>query len=162
MRANDAGFALRYALLMFVGPRGFLLYNPLLAIALWGLVLTIRQKGTFYYEGILVALGCSLIVLYYFLTTTNFGGWAYSIRWFVPMLPLLFFFLYPYFESYSPGRARVFRLLFCVSVVIAIVGAINPWSHTTLSDVPFIANLRWLSAKLALLTHVLTDDVKWR
>ena len=154
MSANDAGFVLRYALLVFVGPRGFLLYNPLLAIALWGLVRTIRQKGTFYYEGIVVALGCSLIVLYYLLTTTNFGGWAYSIRWFVPMLPLLFFFLYPYFESYTPRRASAFWVLFCVSFAIAIVGAINPWCHATLSNVPFIANIRWLSAKLALLKHV--------
>jgi hypothetical protein len=76
------------------------------------------------------------------MATNNYGGWSYSIRWFVPLLPLLFFFLYPYFESYSPNRARPFRVLLCVAIVIAFVGAIDPWSHSDLSEVPFVANLK--------------------
>jgi hypothetical protein len=54
----------------------------------------------------------------------------------------LFFFLYPYFESYGPKRARPFRVLLCVAIVIAFVGAIDPWSHSDLSEVPFVANLK--------------------
>ena len=151
MRANDASFILRYALMAFVGPAGFLLYNPLLIIAIWGLAKTIRQKGNFYREGLIVGTGCVFIVLYYLLTTSNLGGWCYSVRWFVPMLPLLFFFLFPYLESRSRGGGSAFRALLSASFLIAVVGAINPWSHANLSEVPFIANLLWLSDKIGLL-----------
>ena len=142
IHANNAQFAVTYALSALVGPKGFLLYNPIIAIALWGLVRAIRDQGRFYYEAIVVAAGSSAVVLYYLMATNNYGGWSYSIRWFVPLLPLLFFFLYPYFESYSPNRARPFRVLLCVAIVIAFVGAIDPWSHSDLSEVPFVANLK--------------------
>jgi hypothetical protein len=142
MHANPVQFALTYALSSLVGPKGFLLYDPIMAIALWGLVRTIRSKGPFFYEGLVVAVGSAVLVLYYLLATNNYGGWSYSIRWFVPLLPLLFFFVYPWFESYGPARARQFRVLLYVAIVIAFVGAIDPWSHRDLSEVPFIANLK--------------------
>jgi hypothetical protein len=142
MRSNDAQFAFSYAWSALLGSKGFLLYNPLIAIALWGLIRAIRDKGPFFYEALVVAVGSSIVVLYYLLFTNNYGGWSYSIRWFVPLLPLLFFFLYPYFESYAAKRAHQFRVLLCVAIVIAFVGAIDPWSHRDLSDVPFIANLK--------------------
>lgn len=142
MRSNTAQFAFTYALSALLGPKGFLLYNPIIAIALWGLVRVIREKGRFFYEAIVVGAGSTVLVLYYLLVTNNYGGWSYSIRWFVPLLPLLFFFLYPYFETYGPKRARRFRVLLSVAIVIAFVGAIDPWSHRDLSEVPFIANLK--------------------
>jgi hypothetical protein len=142
MRANDAQFALTYAWSALLGSRGFLLYNPLIVIALWGLIRAIRDKGRFFYEAIVVATGSAIVVVYYLLATNNYGGWSYSIRWFVPLLPLLFFFLYPYFENHTAKRVRQFRALLCVAIVIAFVGAIDPWSHRDLSEVPFIANLK--------------------
>ena len=75
----------RQALSALVGPKGFLLYNPIIAIALWGLVRAIRDQGRFYYEAIVVAAGSSAVVLYYLMATNNYGGWSYSIRWFVPV-----------------------------------------------------------------------------
>jgi hypothetical protein len=142
MRSNSGQFALTYALSAFLGPKGFLLYNPITVLALWGLVRAIRDKGRFFYEALAIGAGSAVLVVYYLLETNNYGGWSYSIRWFVPLLPLLFFFLYPYFETYGPKRARQFRVLLCVAIVIAFVGAIDPWSHRDLSEVPFIANLK--------------------
>lgn len=142
MHSNNVQFALTYACSALVGPKGFLLYDPIIAIALWGLVRTIRMRGSFFYEGLVVAAGSAVLVLYYLLATNNYGGWSYSIRWFVPLLPLLFFFVYPCFESYGPARARQFRVLLCIAIVIAFVGAIDPWSHRDLSEVPFVANLK--------------------
>ena len=149
MHINGGRFFLTYSLLALVGPRGFLLYNPILAIALWGLVRTIRQRGPFFYEGIIVSVGTGVLVLYYFLFTTNYGGDSYSIRWFVPLLPLLFFFLYPYLEGYDRARAHWLRALLVVSVVIAFVGLINPWSHINYyGSVPFMANIVELKREL--------------
>jgi hypothetical protein len=142
MHANSAQFIFAYALAALVGPKGFLLYNPLMVLAIWGLVRVIRHRGRFFYEGIVIGAASAVVVLYYLLFTNNYGGWSYSIRWFVPLLPLLFFFLYPYFEDYGAARASQFRVLLCAAVVIALVGAIDPWSHRDLSEVPFIANLK--------------------
>jgi len=142
MHINNVFFALTYAFSTLLGPKGFLLYNPLLVIALWGLVRTLRTKGRFFQEGVVISAGSIVLVTYYLLFTTNYGGWSYSIRWFVPLLPLLFFFLYEYFDTYTRKRAQRFRALLIVAMVIAFVGAIDPWSHSDLSEVPFIANVK--------------------
>jgi len=153
MGINSAQFSLKYGLLAFVGPKGFLIYNPILWVALWGLVRTIRQKDPFFYEAIVVGAGCVILGLYYVLFTIDYSGWSYSIRWFVPVLPLLFFFLYPYFGAYDERRARNFRMLLGAAVVIAVVGALNPWSDGSLSAAPFIANLKQLSIDLGSQAH---------
>jgi hypothetical protein len=152
MRTNDAKFVFEYAVLVLVGPKGFLLYNPILWVALWGLVHTMRRKGPFFYEAVVVCAGSAVLALYYVFFTNNYGGWSYSIRWFVPALPLLFFFLYPYFEAYDRKRAGRFRVLLGAAVVIALVGAIDPWSQS-LSPAPFISNIKELSAHLGWFTH---------
>lgn len=130
---NDTLFVLRYAPLLFIGPRGFLLYNPIAWVALWGLVRAIRQRGPFFNEAVVIATGSGILALYYALFTSGYSGWSYSIRWFVPLLPMLFFFLYPYFEAYDLKRAARFRVMLAAAVVIAFVGALNPWSDGSLS-----------------------------
>jgi hypothetical protein len=148
MRPNSFGFICSYALLTLVGPKGFLLYDPFLFVAIWGMVRAIRRKGPFAYEGVGVAIGSVVLLLYYWVTSDNYAGWSYSIRWFVPLLPLLFFFLYPYFEVFDPRRQRQFQALLCVSVLIAAVGALNPWSPVIYSQVSFIANIKQFVAHL--------------
>src|ERR1700733_6724110 len=148
MEINSASFSFKYGLLVLVGPKGFLIYNPILWIALWGLVRAIRRRGPFFDEAIVIGAGSIVLGLYYVLFTTNYSGWSYSIRWFVPALPLLFFFLYPYFQAYDERRARNFRVLLGAAVVIALIGVVNPWSDETLSEVPFISNLKELSLYL--------------
>jgi len=127
---NDPGFVVEYAAQALLGPNGFLIYNPFLLIALWGLIRELHPARPFLYEAIVVCLGSFALMAYYFLTTSNYGGWSYSVRWFVPLLPFLFFFLYPYLATYQDKHPNVFRAVFCVSIIIAIVGSINPWSHT--------------------------------
>jgi hypothetical protein len=136
---NHVRFLARYAPLMLIGPtRGFILYNPLLVFAMWGFGYSIRHRTAFYREALALGTACGLIVAYYLLMTTNYGGCCYSIRWFVPTLPVLFFFLYPYL-GYRAGRIRVvFRALLCLAIVIATVGTANPWPCGRL---PFVTSL---------------------
>jgi hypothetical protein len=142
MRANDTRFVATYSMSMLIGAKGFLLYDPFLFIAIWGLVHAVRQKGAFMYEGLVIGSGSLAIVAYYVMTTNNFGGEVYSIRWLVPLLPLLLFFLYPYFERYEKPYPRGFAALLGVSTTIALIGAFNPWSSLRESDVPLIANIK--------------------
>lgn len=141
--ANDLTFSANYAFLTLFGPKGFLIYNPLLFIASWGLVRAIRQRGGFFWEGICIAGGSTILLLYYWLTTNNFAGWSYSIRWFVPLLPLLMFFLYPCLEGFGKrSYVWTFQTLLCISVIIAFVGALNPWSPLVYSEISFVANIK--------------------
>ena len=54
-----------YALLLLVGPRGFLLYNPLLIIALYGLARSLAERGRFFAEAVVIAVGVAAMLLYY-------------------------------------------------------------------------------------------------
>ena len=142
MRANGVGFTFTYALSTLFGPAGFLLYNPLLFLAIFGCVQVIHKQERFWSECLCVLLGSLILCGYYWVTTTNLAGWSYSIRWFVPILPPFFFFLYPYLRDNSARRKRLFIIVFAVSTVIASVGALNPWSPLVYSDVPFVANIK--------------------
>jgi len=141
MNSNGVQFLLPYAFQTLIGPKGFLIYNPFLAIALGGLTREIWRRGRFFYEGVAVAAGSTCLALYYWLMTNNYAGWSYSIRWFVPMLPLLLFFLFPYFETFNSRRRAWYNVLLGVSAVIACVGALNPWSALVYNDIPFVANI---------------------
>lgn len=142
METNDPAFFASYAVKTLVGPKGFLLYNPFLIVALWGLAREIRGKGRFCIEAICVGAGSSVILVYYWATTNNYGGWSYSIRWFVPLIPLVLFFSHPFFQHYDRRRAAYFHILLVVSLMLAFVGAINPWSPVTYSEISFVANIK--------------------
>lgn len=131
----------RYAVLTLIGPRGFLLYNPFLWIALLELGRGLGRKGVFYYEGVVIASGSLMLVAYYMLMSNNYAGWSYSIRWFVPLLPLLLFFLYSHFEAFTEARAKWFTRLLALSGLIALVGVMNPWSDPGFSPAPVVGNL---------------------
>ena len=88
---------------------------------------------------------CSLILIgYYAVTSTNYGGGSYSIRWFVLLLPLMFVFLYPVFKNTDgeqslgvssdldencsacfPFPPRLLTIVMKLSIVIACIGLIK-------------------------------------
>lgn len=141
MSINEGVFFLKYGFSALLGTKGFLLYNPFLFIALPYLFLEIKKKRAFKHEATVIGGASIIIVLYYLLFTNNYGGSSYSIRWFVPLLPVLFFFIYPFFEEFTKKRYRIFITLFIFSTLIAGIGLINPWSVAQLSDTPVISNL---------------------
>jgi hypothetical protein len=145
---NSASFTIAYATMMLVGPRGFLIYNPFLLIALPALAGAIRRRTMFANEALAIALGSAAVVAYYAATSDNYAGWAYSIRWFVPLWPLLLFFLSAPFHALTRSGERAVFALLAVSVAIAAVGALNPWSDPSYGVTPFLANLHELFARL--------------
>ena len=141
VRANDLGTALHIAWLYLFGPNGFVLYNPLLFVAIPLTVREVWRRGPFWREA-LATLGASgVIFVFYVATTTNESGASYSIRWFVPLLPLLLFFLYPFFETLTKLRAVAFAALATASLVIAGIGVVDPWSEQNTYESAFLYNL---------------------
>lgn len=145
MNANRGWFLLKYSLNALFGSKGFLIYNPFLFIAIYYLIAEIKNRRLFWREALVIAIASLILVLYYLVMTNNYGGWSYSIRWFVPLLPLLFFFIHPYFETITHRKRLIFRYLFYLSFIIALIGLINPWSITTrISSFPILANIKQL------------------
>lgn len=142
MKINDFHFFLVYAFRTLFGPAGFILYNPFLFLCIPGCVWVFCRREHFWPESLCVLAGSIALCCYYWATSTNSAGWSYSIRWFVPLLPLFFFFLYPYVRTGNAWRKHIFLTILAVSAIIACVGAMNPWSPLMYSDWPLLANIK--------------------
>lgn len=130
----------RIAIEFLFWKKGFLLHNPLtlLAIPLMGLVIIRKEK--LWKEALVITISSLVVIIAYMLTSLDYGGFTYSIRWFVPLLPFWYLFLYPIFTQEHPKLQKAFSVLFILSVVIASVGLIDPWT-TVITGVPFLDNL---------------------
>ncbi len=142
---NSMLFTLRYAFISLFGPKGFVWYNPLLLLLIPLLIRKARINNSFQLESIVILIGSIILMAYYFLFSSNFGGWSYSIRWFVPVLPLIFFYLFDLdaLGTRRWGKAILWSLI-AISIIIAVIGLINPWSSPELHVIPLFANLKQL------------------
>ncbi|MCF7808330.1 MAG: hypothetical protein K9N38_07385 [Candidatus Marinimicrobia bacterium] len=145
LQVNSLVASIKYAFLSLIGMKGFIWYNPLLILIIPAMILHIRQKSSFWMEGVIIGISSMILVIYYSIYTQNYGGWTYSIRWFVPLLPLLYFYLYDLLE-FTAGNAmrRALNYLVSISILISVIGLVNPWSNPAYHSVPFIANIKQL------------------
>jgi hypothetical protein len=132
-------FGLRYAYDMFVGQRGLLSFTPMLLFAFGGMVIAFRQRRQ---RGLIAAmLGGSLVfATYLILRTDNFGGLAWGTRWFVPLVPLWWYFVY---DAYClmrdrPRASLVWRALFWMTVLISFAVAVQGLHDAWREAVPLV------------------------
>lgn len=145
VRFNGVWGSLVYILKLLFGTHGFLWYNPLLFLLIPALIKNLRSPGAFVPESRVILGGALVMVLYYAVLSSNLSGWSYSIRWFVPLLPLLLFYQFEYVRHwYQPGWRRPLGILLGISLIIAGIGLINPWSNLSIHPIPLLANLRQL------------------
>jgi hypothetical protein len=123
---NSVGFALEYGLKCLFGRGGILTYSPVLIIAIYGMARTIRRRLRFWREAVAVAAASFLMLVYYSFASTNYGGWAYGIRWFVAISFLFCFFGGAAADLLVHRKWLVASLAF-VSVVYAVGGMPDPW-----------------------------------
>ena len=132
-----------------LGAKGFLWYNPLLFLLIPAIIQVAKSKNKFKSESRMIIITSLILVIYYCLSTPNFSGWSYSIRWFVPILPYMYFFLYSvHVSSKSDMHQQLIHALMIISILISSVGLINPWSNAEFHTISFIANLKQLSQYL--------------
>lgn len=138
---NGIAETLRYGALLLIGPKGFALYNPWLIPALVCTVVQAIQKSK--YQTLARAyIAASLpIFIYYAAFSSNYSGWSYSIRWFIPMLPLSFIFLIPTAITLYRTKRWLFITILAVSIGIAFIGAVNPWTDIGTYPWPITGNI---------------------
>jgi hypothetical protein len=94
-----------------------------------------QQRGL-----ILVVFGGSLVfAAYLILRTDNFGGLAWGTRWFVPLVPLWWFFAYDAYCAVRKRRlARAGTVLFWGAVLISFLTAAQGLHDAWREAVPLI------------------------
>jgi hypothetical protein len=71
----------------------------------------------------------AIYVLYFVLSTDNFGGYAYSPRWLLNPVPVLALFSVTEPALYRPRWKSVeFGVLTVISILSGFYGALNPWN----------------------------------
>jgi hypothetical protein len=135
-----SGFAI-YSFNTLFGLRGFFSYTPLLLFSLAGLMEAIKSKR-WRTEGLAVGGGSAVVVFFYLFSSSNYGGWSYGMRWFVPLVPLIFFFTAFLFKKpFSKVGWFLFWIAAAWSVLTAIVGVYQPWTEMWRTASPFLNNL---------------------
>lgn len=147
---NSGSFLVTYSFGLLFGGRGFLLYNPLALVAIPMMVREFVRRRRFAVEALAAASATVVMFVFYALWSNNLSGAAYSIRWFVPLLPLWLFFLYPLLAGRGWWRMTLFLALFACGAAVAVIGVINPWPWQRHGPVPLLVNLRmgpgWLGS----------------
>jgi hypothetical protein len=117
-------FGMRYTYDMLLGQRGLFSFTPMLFFAVSGMAIALKRGPQ---RGLLaVVAGSSLVfTAYLILRTDNFGGLAWGTRWFVPLVPLWWYFARDAYGAFRnrPRAAAVWRALFWVAVIISFLTA---------------------------------------
>ncbi len=143
-----------YNFRMFVGAQGIFAYNPLLLFAIVGAGLVATRRGHPLRIAALATLGSVILLCIYLgLSTGNYGGPSYGIRFFVPAVPILFAFIV--FVIPSAGIRRTSSLvlimapLLLLSIFSTYQGMRRPWLYTPPPvhlqrlDAPPFVGIKW-------------------
>jgi hypothetical protein len=132
-------FGLRYTYDMFVGQRGLFSFTPMLLFAFIGLIVAFKQRRQ---RSLILAvlIGSLVFAAYLIWRTDNFGGLAWGTRWFVPLVPLWWYFAR---DAYCVMRHRphlrvAWRILFWVAVLASFWTAAQGLHDTWREAVPLI------------------------
>lgn len=116
---------------LFSPSRGLFTFTPILLLAVYGIILKIRQRRMKFLDYTLL----TLLVCHWALTSAHphwWGGHSYGPRYFTDVLPYFIYFLIPVLEELlrrnnrqKPGLAICFGGLLLISVLIHWRGATN-------------------------------------
>ncbi|MEA1926822.1 MAG: hypothetical protein U9N73_01340, partial [Candidatus Auribacterota bacterium] len=148
IRHSTIGGYLRYALQSFLGIRGLFSYSPVLLFGLAGLIRLLRRPVHPYrLEAFIAAAFLLLSSFLTLLVTSTYGGWCYGIRYFVPLIPILFFFAAFAFESAGRPLKIIFILCLVVSLAVSAIGVAKPGTDCSRGKFTLINNIRFLRSR---------------
>jgi hypothetical protein len=124
---------LRYTFRSLLGDRGLLLYSPLLLWAIAGLAVAVsNRRHPARLEGIILGAAMLAHALFIYTRTDNFGGKAYGARYFILLLPFLFYFLnFSLPTDFRSLRGKLAAAALIVAILLSVgsafQGAQAPW-----------------------------------
>lgn len=132
--ADPEGAQAAYALGALFGPSGLFLLSPALLLAVFAGLRALGRPAA-RSLALAVLVGAAGIATYYIVSSRNFGGSSFGMRWFTVFAPALW--LLPALAGRWPHRALVGALA-VPSLLFALLGAVQPWSkfHWRFEDSP--------------------------
>lgn len=132
-----------YAFQSLFGIRGLFSYTPALIPAMIFLIRILASpRHHFHKEALVVGIGLAGSIFLTLLVTDNYGGWCYGVRYFVPLIPILFFFNGFIFLKYCPFLKPCFYVLLGLSGFINLIGLADPGTDSSQSDFSLATNLQ--------------------
>ncbi len=130
-----------YLMNITIGHHGVFVYTPLFLFSILGLIFQLRnRKQKFWSEGVVISLGIFfLLLIFLFVNSRNYSGVNYGFRWFIPVIPLLFFFTsFIFLDEFTVDSKylwiyKLLLLLFFIvlaySIYVAYVGTSHAWDR---------------------------------
>jgi hypothetical protein len=114
-----------YPVQCLFGWHGFFTVSPVLIIGALGFFLAVKQKQPFVRRNTILCGTPAFIMLFgYALFVGSLGGWSYGIRYLIPIIPILLFFI-P--VALKKIRVPVFAGVLVLSILFSLIGVYNPW-----------------------------------
>jgi len=109
-------FGVNYAYNLLIGERGLFAFTPVLIFGLIGAALMMRDRT----RGLTIAVlsGCVLFAAYLIARTDNYGGEAWGARWFVPLVPLVWWYIR---DAWCVARDSRWQLVWHGMIVLALI-----------------------------------------
>ena len=110
-----------------IGDRGLFIYTPFLLLAFAGIWTDFRRLKKEEYALLGGTVG---FMLFYLLGTNEFGGQSYGLRYFIPVIPLLWFLGARFVLKLpaAPWKAPLLAILILWGVITALAGAYFPFN----------------------------------
>jgi hypothetical protein len=137
--ATHKGIAgiLIYSFHMIVGNRGLISHTPILLFSIYGLIIIFKRRIFFYKKEFLyISTACFAFILIYILKTVNYSGYAFGIRWFATVIPLLCLSIaHISNEIINSKKLKIlFITIACISILFSLLGTFNPFPADSLTD----------------------------
>lgn len=121
--------SLKYIFDIFIGPRGIFSYQPFLLLAPVYMIWRWKRLAN-----VFKVLLCAtwLLMIFYIFFTNEYGGWGYGFRYYIQVIPVLWFFAgCLVLETLTRGgkmwKVPLFALLLAVGIITASVGTFSPY-----------------------------------
>jgi 4-hydroxybenzoate polyprenyltransferase len=118
-----------YLFNLLLGHHGVFSMTPVLIFAVWAIARAIIKRSPDRAEALTIGLPFCVMVSFYTITTTNYGGSCLGFRWLMPLTSILFTFVPLWL---SQNRSRVAMILFVLSTLVgqynAFTGLPSPWT----------------------------------
>jgi len=130
-----------YTFHSFFGYRGLFIYTPLLIFAVWGAIIGLKDREK-RIQIILISFAIISVLFFYLWRTNNYGGYCYGIRFFLPLVPILFSMMIYFWDKLKKRSIRrIFKVAAVISLIFALVGIYRPYSDSRFGYNSFAANL---------------------
>ena len=124
----------QYLFHYLIGSRGLFFYSPACLIGLYGML---KHPGKFIYP----AISILLFIIGTTLTSNNYAGWCWGVRWHILAIPFLIYSTHPLFQKPSPLFKTLFTAAFIAGFSLSVLGSKDPWLMTLNEDSSLKARL---------------------